>query len=373
MDGDQGVGREVKRLREARGWSQTRLAAEADMSVSGVSMIESGHRNLTTTTLAKLAGALGVEVRDLFPKEQPPLPDLPEEWREYAERLVMAEDEDLLEELRGGDPAFIDWLLQIEGRLGRTIGQWAAEDAPDPRTLWASNRREELAGASGEGGLDSLGVFEAVHEAVLAQREREGQAFARAREAPGIPQTVHGGLEELRRGLLAEVPEPAILGQMLFGALTNAMHRLVALEQESAQRRGEGATREGAPAPSAAERLQGANDWADLFERLGQVSRNEFEQLAGAEEPPSYQECFAFSVRSDMAYIGARHIAETKGLLVDAEGDSEAERAAKQRVRDALDGLLQTCEDVGHITPAGRERARDEMEEMLLELTRRGA
>jgi transcriptional regulator with XRE-family HTH domain len=75
MDQDQGVGREVKRLREARGWSQTRLAVDADMSVSGVSMIESGHRNLTTTTLAKLARALGVEVADLFPKGQPRLPD----------------------------------------------------------------------------------------------------------------------------------------------------------------------------------------------------------------------------------------------------------------------------------------------------------
>jgi transcriptional regulator with XRE-family HTH domain len=75
MDQDQGVGREVKKLREAKGWSQTRLAVEAGMSVSGISMIENGHRNLSTVTLAKLAEALGVEVRDLFPLEQAPLPD----------------------------------------------------------------------------------------------------------------------------------------------------------------------------------------------------------------------------------------------------------------------------------------------------------
>jgi transcriptional regulator with XRE-family HTH domain len=80
MDQDQGVGREIKRLREAKGWSQTRLATEADMSVSGISMIENGHRNLSTTTLAKLAEALGVGVRDLFPLAQAPLPDQ-EEWR----------------------------------------------------------------------------------------------------------------------------------------------------------------------------------------------------------------------------------------------------------------------------------------------------
>ncbi len=67
---DQGVGRVVKRLREERGWSQAKLAVEADMSVSGVSMIESGQRNLTTTTLAKLAGALGIRIADFF-KEEP--------------------------------------------------------------------------------------------------------------------------------------------------------------------------------------------------------------------------------------------------------------------------------------------------------------
>jgi transcriptional regulator with XRE-family HTH domain len=74
---DHGVGREVKRLREEKNWSMAKLAVEADMSVSGVSMIENGKRNLTTTTLAKLARALEVEVVDLFPLEQPRLPDVP--------------------------------------------------------------------------------------------------------------------------------------------------------------------------------------------------------------------------------------------------------------------------------------------------------
>jgi transcriptional regulator with XRE-family HTH domain len=76
MEQDYGVGREVKRLRESRRWSQSRLAVEAKMSVSGVSMIENGHRNLSTATLAKLAEALGVEVGDLFPKGQAPLPEM---------------------------------------------------------------------------------------------------------------------------------------------------------------------------------------------------------------------------------------------------------------------------------------------------------
>ncbi len=62
------VGREIRQLREAKGWSQTKLAADAGMGVSGISQIETGARNPSMTTLARIAGALGVEVADLFPK-----------------------------------------------------------------------------------------------------------------------------------------------------------------------------------------------------------------------------------------------------------------------------------------------------------------
>jgi transcriptional regulator with XRE-family HTH domain len=68
-----GVGTEVRRLREAKHWSQTKLAAETGMAVSGVSQIENGHRNPNSATLIKLARALEVEVADLFPKAEAPL------------------------------------------------------------------------------------------------------------------------------------------------------------------------------------------------------------------------------------------------------------------------------------------------------------
>jgi transcriptional regulator with XRE-family HTH domain len=67
------VGREIRQLREAKGWSQTKLAADAGMGVSGISQIETGARNPSMTTLARIAGALGVEVADLFPKAEAPL------------------------------------------------------------------------------------------------------------------------------------------------------------------------------------------------------------------------------------------------------------------------------------------------------------
>jgi|SRR5829696_2741190 transcriptional regulator with XRE-family HTH domain len=68
------VGQEIRRLREAKGWGQAKLAVEAGVAVSGVSQIENGRRNPNSSTLVKLAGALGVEVADFFPKAEAPLP-----------------------------------------------------------------------------------------------------------------------------------------------------------------------------------------------------------------------------------------------------------------------------------------------------------
>jgi transcriptional regulator with XRE-family HTH domain len=65
---------ELKRLRKARGLSQAKLAALADLDPSTVSQIETGARRANTRTLERLAAALGAEVADLFPKGQAPLP-----------------------------------------------------------------------------------------------------------------------------------------------------------------------------------------------------------------------------------------------------------------------------------------------------------
>ena len=67
------VGKELKRLRLNKGWTQAQLAVYAESSQPTVNQIESGVRNPSTRTLEKLAGALEVEVGDLFPKGQPPL------------------------------------------------------------------------------------------------------------------------------------------------------------------------------------------------------------------------------------------------------------------------------------------------------------
>lgn len=64
----------VRSLRKERGWSQQRLAAEAGINKVTLVHIETGKTSPNVETLEKLAGALGVELGDFFPKAQAPLP-----------------------------------------------------------------------------------------------------------------------------------------------------------------------------------------------------------------------------------------------------------------------------------------------------------
>jgi transcriptional regulator with XRE-family HTH domain len=89
---------EVKRLRQERQWNQTELAYHAGLAPSVISQIENGKRDPSARTLRKLAQALSVEVGDLFPKAQAPLPDLLEDerrlrylrgWRAFVFKLML--------------------------------------------------------------------------------------------------------------------------------------------------------------------------------------------------------------------------------------------------------------------------------------------
>jgi transcriptional regulator with XRE-family HTH domain len=67
----------LKRLREASGLSQVKLAARADLNPATVNQIERGMRDASPGTLRKLADALGVSLYELMeegtPKDQSPL------------------------------------------------------------------------------------------------------------------------------------------------------------------------------------------------------------------------------------------------------------------------------------------------------------
>jgi transcriptional regulator with XRE-family HTH domain len=87
---------ELKRLRKAKGLSQAKLAALADLDPSTVSQIETGARRANTRTLERLAAALGSEVADLFPLEQPRLPELVPSGQAYFVPLEEGEEEDTI-------------------------------------------------------------------------------------------------------------------------------------------------------------------------------------------------------------------------------------------------------------------------------------
>jgi transcriptional regulator with XRE-family HTH domain len=93
------------------------------MGTSGISQIETGARNPSAATLSKIAEALGVEVRDLFPLGQAPLP---------------LDDAPPLEELHDKAGCETDWLVRDEG-------SWQAAWPRDPRPREAMQRVRETA------------------------------------------------------------------------------------------------------------------------------------------------------------------------------------------------------------------------------------
>jgi transcriptional regulator with XRE-family HTH domain len=60
MDWAELVGKNVRRLRKAKSWSQETLAQEADLAMRYVAGIERGEENPSLSVLVKIAGALGV-------------------------------------------------------------------------------------------------------------------------------------------------------------------------------------------------------------------------------------------------------------------------------------------------------------------------
>lgn len=67
------LGMNVRRLRHARGYSQGELARKANLSREYISYIETRGENASIASLASLAEALEVDVRELFcPREEWP-------------------------------------------------------------------------------------------------------------------------------------------------------------------------------------------------------------------------------------------------------------------------------------------------------------
>lgn len=60
------LSKRIVALRKAKGYTQERLAEEAELDRVALANIETGRRRPTVTTLYKISAALKVEIKDLF-------------------------------------------------------------------------------------------------------------------------------------------------------------------------------------------------------------------------------------------------------------------------------------------------------------------
>lgn len=124
---------ELTRLRTDRGWSQQRLADEADVDKATVNQIERGRRSPNVETLEKLADALGVGVADFFPKAQAPLPFEDDQRREESlEEAKQRGAREALEELVASGAVYSAYEGQgrmLASRWQEELSKWE-EDIP---------------------------------------------------------------------------------------------------------------------------------------------------------------------------------------------------------------------------------------------------
>jgi len=118
---------EVRRLRQEKDWGQKELAFHANLAQSVISEIETGKRSPSARTLRKLAVALEVEVADLFPKGQAPLP---------------LDDAPSLEDLHAEARCETDWLICPEAIWWTS---WPAEPCPQEAMERVRETATELA------------------------------------------------------------------------------------------------------------------------------------------------------------------------------------------------------------------------------------
>lgn len=56
----------LRKLRQAKGWSQEQLAERADLHRTYIGSVERGERNITIDNMERLAAALDAKIQDLL-------------------------------------------------------------------------------------------------------------------------------------------------------------------------------------------------------------------------------------------------------------------------------------------------------------------
>jgi len=65
----QNIGRNIRKYRKQKGWSQEELAFECGLHRTYIGSIERGERNITVLNLITIQNELEVKISDLFPDE----------------------------------------------------------------------------------------------------------------------------------------------------------------------------------------------------------------------------------------------------------------------------------------------------------------
>src|SRR5918993_1652732 len=181
---------QLKRLREARGLSQTKLAARADVNPATVNQIEGGKRTASPATLHKLAAALDVSLYELLEGEphpkasassQPSFNGLLEEER-HSSRFIWAiiaaaakwgeamANPDMNDMKRFG---LIEAALELSDVIAERVNEEDWEAIPNQERLEIVTTMEQL-NAVAEKGVN--------HLKSSAQTEAERQRFQERRE-----------------------------------------------------------------------------------------------------------------------------------------------------------------------------------------------
>ncbi len=64
------LGRRIRAIRKAKGWTQEELGSKADISYKYIGEVERGQQNPSFDTLVKIADAFEIELSELFRFEQ---------------------------------------------------------------------------------------------------------------------------------------------------------------------------------------------------------------------------------------------------------------------------------------------------------------
>lgn len=64
---DYRLGRKLQKVRKEKGWTQEKLAEKVGVSTTWIGYIETGYRRPNLKMIYKIANALGVKVKDIFP------------------------------------------------------------------------------------------------------------------------------------------------------------------------------------------------------------------------------------------------------------------------------------------------------------------